>query len=214
MLGRHLIISIPMVVGFMLIAGAPVIYALPVYAAFLIFAAPMFSVLRLATDRSEGTVEFLSTLPVRATQLAFGRVLALLEGCLAAGFFAGVGILPLLGADSHTLRVVTIGAMVFLGVTLLLLASGTVLLWLNLRFRSQAFVVVFPLVLLGVPIVASRFSLPWRELWTELLMALESPLLILALVGVPSVLLGAGGFFLLERACDRLIRNPSLARPS
>lgn len=88
MLGRHLIISIPMVVGFMLIAGAPVIYALPVYAAFLIFAAPMFSVLRLATDRSEGTVEFLSTLPVRPTQLAYARVLALLEGCLAAGLFA------------------------------------------------------------------------------------------------------------------------------
>lgn len=213
MLGRHVLISVPMLVGFLLIAGAPVAYALPLYAAFLVLAVPILSLSTLGTDRAEGTLEFLSGLPARGRQLALGRVLALLEGCVAAGVFAAAGVLPFFGAESGTVHVVTTGVAVFLGTALLLLASGTCLLWLSLRFRSQTLATVIPLGLIGLALVAQPFSLTLGGIWSQVLVISQSRVLMLGAVAGPSILLAVGGFFLLERACDRLVRDPSLAKP-
>lgn len=223
MLGRHVLISVPMLIGFLLIAGAPVAYALPLYAAFLVFAASMLPVITLGTDRSEGTLEFLAGLPVQGRELALGRVLALLEGCVAAGVISAAGVLPFFGVGggvgigagvgAGVVRVAVTGGAVFLAVALLLLASGTCLLWLSLRFRSQTLATVIPLGLIGLALVAQPFSLSLGGLWSQVLAVTESWVLMLAAVGGPSVLLLLVGFLLLERACDRVVRDPSLARP-
>lgn len=87
MLRRHLLLSIPVLVGAMFLVGVSPAYAVPLYAGYLYLGVPFMAVTALGKDRADGTLEFLCGLPVYGRQLALGRVLVLGEACVLTGLW-------------------------------------------------------------------------------------------------------------------------------
>lgn len=214
MLVRHILISAVMLFSAMLIAGWQPAYILPLYAFFLIPVVPVASVVLLGTERSEGTVELLCCFPVPGWELALGRVLALGEGCILAGLFTAAGFVAFLAADGlGPTLLLTAGVAAFFGASIPLLAVGTTVLWLALRFRSDTLATIIPMgFLLGVLLLA-RVLPPLGEIWSGIVALGASLTGLMGGIAVLSALVLPVVFLLLSRALDRCVLDPTRSRP-
>ena len=212
MLLRHLIGGNAMIIGFLLLAGGHLAYALPLYACFLFLAIPFMSITLLGTDRGDGTLEFLCGLPVHGRELALGRLAALLEGCAVAGLFTTASVVALIAEQVGVWNAAAYGVAGFFGASLLMLASSATLLWLSLRFRTETLAMVIPLGIIGIALLLRPVAPSLEGMWLGFA-GLEGALIpIFGGIALLSALQGLVSFQLLERAFDRCVRDPSLAR--